>query len=156
MRRYWPLAGWVVLCLSAGALGSFATTPKIPTWYASLEKPPGNPPSWVFGPVWTTLYVLMGVAAWLVWQRPQSEVRRLALRMFLIQLVLNCLWSFLFFGWERPGAAFLEIVVLWVTIVATTGLFFHLSKPAGWLMIPYACWVSFASYLNLAIWRLNR
>lgn len=156
MKLYLSLAGWIALCLGAGGLGSLATAPKIPTWYAALEKPPGNPPSWVFGPVWTTLYVMMGVAAWLVWRRPPGEARSLALRMFAVQLLLNTLWSFLFFGLESPGAAFLEIVCLWVAIVATAALFRHVSPVAGWLLVPYGAWVAFASYLNLALWRLNR
>ncbi len=156
------LVGWVALCLAAGGLGSLVTTPKIPTWYASLAKPWWNPPNWIFGPVWTTLYVLMGIAAWLVWtawaQRASyaaGTYARAGLRWFGVQLLLNIVWSFLFFEWQRPDAAFAEIVLLWIAIAATTVFFRRVKAFAGWLLIPYLAWVSFAACLNFAIWRLN-
>jgi len=151
----WALVGWVGLCLLAGLLGSLATSSKIGTWYATLMKPWGNPPPWLFGPVWTTLYVLMGVAAWLIWKDDGEAGRRSALKLFLTQLSLNAMWSFVFFGLERPGAAFVNIVILWALLLATTFAFRRISHLAGWLLVPYLAWVSYASYLNGGIWWLN-
>jgi tryptophan-rich sensory protein len=156
------LVGWVALCLAAGGLGSLVTTPKIPTWYASLAKPSWNPPNWVFGPVWTMLYVLMGIAAWLVWsawaQRATyaaGTYARTGLWWFGVQLVLNVAWSFLFFQWERPDAAFADVLLLWIAIVATIVSFHRAKWFAAWLLIPYLVWVTLAVCLNFAIWRLN-
>lgn len=150
------LAGYILLCEGAGIVGSVFTAPSIPLWYAALVRPALNPPAWVFGPVWTTLFVLMGVAAFLVWR--QGWYRRgvrSALGIFLLQLVLNTLWSFIFFGLHAPGAAFAEIIVLWLAIAATIGLFSRVSQPAAWLLVPYIAWVSFAAYLNYMLWTLN-
>ena len=124
-------------------------------WYASLAKPPWNPPSFVFAPVWTTLYVLMGIAAWLVWREAGFSGARAALSLFLVQLVLNALWSYLFFGMQKPMFAFFEIIVLWCMILATLVAFWRVRPMAGVLLIPYVCWVSFASVLNYQLWRLN-
>jgi translocator protein len=151
MRRWLGLVGWVALPLLAGLVGSQF---EPGTWYAGLEKPPWNPPSWVFGPVWTTLYVLMGVAAWLVWDRSGAGASA-ALTLFVVQLVLNAAWSWLFFGLQSPGLALIEIVVLWALIVATTMLFWRVRAGAGALMLPYLAWVTFATALNFEIWRLN-
>jgi translocator protein len=151
----WALVGWVGLCLVAGLLGSLATSSKIGTWYAALMKPWGNPPPWVFGPVWTALYVLMGIAAWLVWKNQDEIGRRQALTLFAFQLVLNALWSVVFFGMENPGAALINIAVLWALILATTFAFRRVSHLAAWLLAPYLAWVTFASYLNCGIWLLN-
>ncbi len=118
-------------------------------------KPWGDPPPWVFGPVWIALYVLMGIAAWLVWRRQDEAGRRLALMLFAFQLGLNALWSFVFFGMENPGAALVNIGVLWAVILATTFAFRKISQLAAWLLLPYLAWVSFASYLNCGIWLLN-
>lgn len=151
------LIGAILLSQAAGAIGSYATMSSVDTWYAALEKPAFNPPSWVFGPVWITLYTLMGIAAWLVWNRGLSNpVVRTALILFLIQLALNALWTFLFFYFRLPLVAFVEIVVLWVAILLTTIWFFRVSTWAGILMIPYILWVSFAAVLNFSLWWLNR
>lgn len=147
----------IIICEAAGLLGSVFTFSVIPTWYASLVKPPLNPPSWIFGPVWTTLYALMAIAAFLVWQkRAQEKKADEALRVFALQLTLNALWSILFFGMQRPGLAFLEIILMWLAIVWTMIMFYRISKPAAYLLVPYILWVSFASYLNFALWFLNR
>lgn len=135
-----------------GNIGSLATFSQITTWYASLNKPVFNPPNSLFGPVWTILYALMGVALYLVWNEKNNKK---ALTLFAIQLVLNVLWSFVFFGWHQPGWAFLEIIILWVAILATILEFRKLSKTAAWLLVPYLAWVTFASVLNFAVWRLN-
>lgn len=149
------LLGWLVLCFGAAALGSWATTPELPGWYASLRKPSFNPPNWVFGPVWTVLFALMAVAAWLVWKRAGWGGGRAALGAFLVQLGLNTLWSWLFFGRHAIGAAAVEIVILWLAILATAVLFARVDRRAGWMLAPYLAWVGYATVLNIAIWRLN-
>lgn len=135
--------------MSAGFIGS-----RFPTgeWYAGLEKPPWNPPGWVFGPVWTLLYILMGIAAWMVWKGQGFSI---PIYIFLFQLALNALWSYLFFGINRPDLAFIEIAVLWVFILFTMVLFWKVRTAAGVLFIPYLLWVSFASVLNFTLWKLN-
>lgn len=146
----------LALCLGAGFVGSFFTVGSIPTWYAALNKPPFNPPNWIFGPVWTTLYIMMGIAAFLVWRRGlQTKGVKTALLVFLFQLILNTLWSILFFGFRSPFLACVEVIALWLAIVFTIVLFHKVSRPAAWLLAPYLLWVSFASVLNFAIWRLN-
>jgi len=154
-RQVLGLAVAVLVCLAAGAVGSIATADAITTWYAALRKPAFSPPNWVFGPVWTTLYVMMGVAVWLVWRQAGWAGTRVALVLFAVQLLLNTAWSFLFFGFHRPGLAFLEIVVLWAAILATLVAFWQVRPVAGLLLVPYLVWVSFASVLNFAIWNLN-
>lgn len=141
----------------AGFLGSLFTTPAISSgWYATLIKPALTPPSWVFGPVWAVLFLLMGIAVFLVWQKGLLRVDVwAALILFWTQLLLNIVWSALFFGLKRPDLAFFEIIVLWVAIAAAAISFFRISRPAGQLMMPYLAWVSFAVYLNYAIWVLN-
>jgi tryptophan-rich sensory protein len=124
-------------------------------WYASLAKPAWNPPDAIFAPMWTALYVLMAVAAWLVWRRAGFAGAGTALALFVIQLVLNALWSYLFFGLNRLDIAFLEIVILWLAILLVLVLFWREDWRAGALMIPYLVWVGFASCLNFALWRLN-
>lgn len=151
------LALSIGLPLAAGALGSLATRPAIAGWYATLNKPPFNPPGWLFGPAWTVLYILMGIAAWLVWSRGLAAPGvKPALVLFLVQLALNVAWSFLFFAARSPLAGFVEIILLWVAILVTMVLFFRVSPAAGWLMVPYIGWVSFAAVLNGAIMLLNR
>ncbi len=151
----------VGVSLLAGFVGSIFTTPHIPTWYAGLVKPALNPPAWIFGPVWTTLYILMGVAAFLVWSsyakatEDKKKGIRVALILFGIQLVLNTFWSIIFFGIHSPGGALIEIVFLWLAILATIIAFAKISKPAARLLVPYILWVSFAAYLNYSIWILN-
>jgi benzodiazapine receptor len=124
-------------------------------WYDSLAKPSWTPPNGVFGPVWTLIYVLMAIAAWLVWRKAGFAGAGGALSLFFLQLALNALWSYLFFGRQQPGVAFVEIVVLWLVIFATTVGFWKVRPLAGILLIPYLCWVAFASILNYQIWRLN-
>ena len=146
----------LMVCVGAGGLGAMATTPEIDGWYKTLIKPSWNPPSYVFGPVWTTLYILMAIAAWLVWQPAGfSRSARMPLALFGLQLVLNVGWSWIFFGMHQPGWAVVEIVVLWLAILATMAAFFRRSTLAGWLLAPYLAWVSFAAFLNYAIWQLN-
>lgn len=156
MSRHWlALAVFILICLGAGALGSWFTTPSLDGWYAGLRKPSWNPPDWIFAPVWTTLYLLMAVAAWLVWRRAGFAGGRTALALFAVQLILNVGWSALFFGMRNPGAAFVEIVLLWLAIVVTVAAFRPVSRAAAWLLVPYLAWVTFAGALNLTIWRLN-
>jgi tryptophan-rich sensory protein len=146
----------VAACLSAGFIGSLFTTPAIPTWYAGLIKPPFSPPNWVFAPVWTTLYILMGVAAYLVWMKGIGEKRVLnALILYVVQLVLNASWSLFFFGLKSPLSGMIIILFLWAFILLTIIRFYYVSRLASYLMIPYLLWVSFASALNLSIWMLN-
>jgi benzodiazapine receptor len=152
MRQGLTLLGFIAICLAAGALGAAITAPAIPTWYAGLAKPSFNPPDWLFGPVWTALYLMMAVAAWLVWRRGAA---RAALLLFALQLVLNSAWSLLFFGIHRVDLALIDIVVLLAAIVATTLAFRRASTIAALLFVPYIAWVSFAMALNIAIWRLN-
>jgi tryptophan-rich sensory protein len=124
-------------------------------WYKNLAKPWWTPPDWLFGPVWTLLYLFMGVAAWLVWRRGGFQEARGALALFLVQLLLNALWSWVFFGLQQPGWAFLELSLLWLAIAATLAAFWRLVPAAGWLLAPYLAWVSFAGVLNFALWHLN-
>lgn len=146
----------VVVSELAGVIGSIFTTPAISTWYAGLAKPALNPPAWVFAPVWTTLFALMGIAAFLVWRKglDRKDVK-IALGVFIGQLVLNTLWSIIFFGLHNPGAAFIEIIFLWLAILVTIIVFAKVSKPAAWLLVPYILWVSFAGYLNYSLWQLS-
>lgn len=145
----------LVVCFGASAIGSAATISEIGSWYATLEKPSFNPPNWIFGPVWSLLFLMMAIAAWLVWRKWGWAGAKVALIVFLVQLVANVMWSILFFGMHRPDLAFFEICLLWVLIAATIGLFFGKSKPAAALLVPYIAWVSFAAVLNFMIWRLN-
>jgi tryptophan-rich sensory protein len=145
------------LPLAVGALGGLATASSVRTWYPTLRKPPFNPPGWVFGPVWTALYVLMGVALHLVWTasgRPEGRGR--AIRLWVAQLALNLLWSLIFFGRRAVGPAFAEILVLWIAIAATLREFASQRPVAGALLVPYLGWTTFATLLNGAIWYLNR
>jgi benzodiazapine receptor len=148
----------VAVPILVGFFGSlFTTADSLNNWYANLNKPPFNPPNWVFGPVWTTLYVLMGVAAFLVWRKGLGERGvRLALVCFIVQLVLNALWTPLFFGLRSPLAGLIDIVLLLAAIGLTTMLFLRISKPAGVLLVPYILWVLFATILNASIFLLNR
>ncbi|MDD4858407.1 MAG: tryptophan-rich sensory protein [Candidatus Krumholzibacteria bacterium] len=152
------LAAGVALCLLAGFIGSIATTPKVGSpWYAGLARPSFSPPGWLFAPVWTILYLMMGVALYLVWRKGLAvEGVKVALAVFLAQLVLNALWSFAFFGAESPLYGLVVIVALWVTIVATIVVFAPISRTAAVLLVPYILWVSFATILNASIYLLNR
>ena len=150
------LAVAVAVSELAGIIGSVFTAPSIPNWYAGLAKPALTPPAWVFGPVWTTLFALMGIAAFLVWKSGlDNKDVKIALGIFLGQLVLNTFWSIIFFGFHNPGAAFVEIIFLWLAIVATIMAFARISKPAAWLLVPYVIWVGFAGYLNYSIWQFS-
>lgn len=148
------LAIWLFLCFAAAALGAIASA-NAPEFYAQLARPDWAPPAWLFGPVWTVLYLLMGIAAWLVWREKGFRGAPVALALFLVQLALNSLWSWLFFAWHQGALAFAEIMLLWALIVATTVAFWRIRPLAGILLVPYLVWVSFAAVLCLAIWRLN-
>lgn len=145
----------LLLCQAAGAVGALFTAPSIPGWYAGLAKPSFNPPNQVFGPVWTLLYLLMGVSLYLVWRKPRGRERSGAVRWFFIQLALNVLWSILFFGLHSPWAAFADILLLWAAILAFMLSSWRISRTSSALMVPYLLWVSFAAVLNLAIALLN-
>ena len=146
----------IVVCQLAGGIGAIFTSPAIPTWYASLAKPAFQPPNWLFFPVWTTLYTLMGIAAFLVW-RKGLDLRsvRVALGLFAVQLVLNTAWSIVFFGAQELFGALIVIVILWLFILINIVTFWRISRVAGALLIPYILWVSFASLLNYSVWMLN-
>ncbi len=152
LRIILALVGWLLLCFSAASLGAFFMPGE---WYATLKKPSWNPPAWIFGPVWSALYTMMAVAAWLIWKRGGFAVQGRPLAFFLAQLVLNAAWTPLFFGLHQPGIAFAEIVLLWLAIVATLAAFRPVSRTAAWLLVPYLGWVSFATVLNFTLWRLN-
>ena len=152
-NQWLVLAGLIILCLVTGMIGGMVSAAAIEDWYRTLAKPSWNPPDWVFGPVWTALYVMMAVAAWLVW-RTRDRVRP-ALILFFVQLALNLLWSLLFFGARSPGLALVEVVFLWTSVLLTMLAFFGRQTTAGWLFVPYLAWVSFAAILNFAIWSMN-
>jgi translocator protein len=156
VSNFLKLLAAIVISELAGIIGSFFNIQSIPTWYATLAKPALNPPNWIFGPVWTTLYLLMGVAAFLVWKKglEHKEVR-VALWIYAVQLVLNTFWSIIFFGFQSPGWALIEISLLWISIVITIIAFHKVSRKAAYLLLPYLAWVSFATYLNYALWSLN-
>jgi tryptophan-rich sensory protein len=149
------LVVWIVVCFVAAGIGGAVTTPNIGSWYAALAKPSWNPPNWIFGPVWSTLYFFMAIAAWLVWRQGGLISAKLPLALFGIQLILNVLWSCIFFGLQMPGLAFVEVFLLWAAIAATMVTFWQRSLVAGLLFVPYFAWVSFASVLNFTIWLLN-
>ncbi len=155
-RSEWlPLIGFIALSQLAGVVGSFFTISSVGTWYNTLVQTPLNPPSWVFGPVWTTLYILMGLAAFLVWRDGRGASKRRALIVFYFQLSLNALWSVVFFGMQWPLGGLVVIAAMWLSIVWTMLLFNKVSRPASNLLLPYLAWVTFASYLNATIWLLN-
>lgn len=152
MKRWAWLVFWVGLPLLVGSgVGSFFQPGE---WFEQLNRPAWDPPNWVFGPVWTVLYILMGIAAWLVWDCCRDRART-AITLFVVQLVFNAAWSAIFFGLQSPGLAFAEIIVLWALIVATTVAFWRHRTAAGVLLLPYLAWVSFAAVLNFTIWRMN-
>lgn len=152
LRSTAVLAGWVLLCFSAASLGAFIPPGE---WYGSLKKPTWNPPNWIFGPVWSALYTMMAVAAWLVWKRGGFMAQRKPLTLFLVQLALNAAWTPLFFGLHWMGVAFAEIVMLWLAIAATLAAFRPVSRTAAWLLVPYLAWVTFAATLNFTLWKMN-
>lgn len=155
MKRGWlKLLGFILVSYLAGFIGGIFTQQSVTTWYLTLQKPVFNPPSWVFGPVWTSLYILMGIAAFLVYNKGYKKART-ALNFFFIQLFFNALWSFLFFGLKNPLLAFIEIIILWSLILVTTYYFYKVEKKAAYLMLPYLLWVSFATVLNFSLYILN-
>ena len=146
----------IVIPVAVGAISGFFTIAEIPGWYQTINKPAWSPPSWIFGPVWTALYVMMGIALFLVW-RPDASgtIKKTAITLFAGQLALNFFWSFIFFNQHQPGWALAEIIVMWIFILLTIFAFAPISKTAAWLLVPYISWVSFAIILNYSIWRLN-
>ncbi len=146
----------LVICQAAGFIGSLFTSRSIPGWYETLKRPSFAPPNWVFSPVWITLFVLMGIALFFVWRMPlQDKSVRIAIILFGVQLILNILWSVIFFGLRSPFLALMEIVILWIAVLLTVIAFFKVSRIAGALMLPYILWVSFAALLNFYFWKLN-
>ena len=149
------LVASVILCQTAGFLGSLFTTPAIPTWYRTLNKPFFTPPNWIFSPVWISLFILMGISLFFVWQKTDHSKFKIAFIFFFVQLILNILWSAAFFGLKSPLLGLMVIVLLWMAILFTILNFFKVSKFAGVLLIPYLLWVSFATLLNFSLWILN-
>lgn len=145
----------IMLCLSAGFIGSFFTMNSVDTWYGTLSKPFFNPPNWLFGPVWTVLYILMGIAAYIIYVSKKSQTRTRALQLFAIQLGLNTLWSIIFFGQQNISLALIEILLLLISIVGTLILFYKINKKSAYLLYPYIIWVSFATLLNASLLYLN-
>lgn len=146
----------IAITLITGAVAGIVTASEVGSWYAAIQKPSFNPPNYIFGPVWTALYILMGIALAIVWRKPAEPARNMAMKFFFLQLLLNFLWSFIFFYFHLTGWALVEIIILWLCIFITIILFYKQSKTAAWLMVPYILWVSFATVLNAAIWQLNR
>lgn len=156
MNTYLKLFISIAVCLAIGGVSGYFTANEIPTWYATLNKPGFNPPNWIFGPVWTTLYILMAISFWLIWKSNiESSIKNRAMTFFVIQLVLNFFWSILFFSLHQLGFAFVEIILMWLFILFSIISFYPISKTASYLLIPYLLWVSFASVLNFSIWKLN-
>lgn len=153
-RQLLGLAGWLLLAFAVAALGAIASV-NAASYYGSLVQPSWAPPAWLFGPVWSALYLLMGMAAWLVWRRGGWSNAAVALWLFVIQLALNALWSWLFFAWHQGALAFFDILVLWLVIVTTVVAFWRHRAWAGVLLLPYLAWVSFAGVLCFTVWRLN-
>jgi translocator protein len=152
-RQFFGLLGWLLLAFAAAAAGGLASV-RAGSFYLGLIRPEWAPPAWLFGPVWSVLYLLMGVAAWLVW-RTGAQKTRAALAAFVVQLAVNALWTWLFFAWRQGALAFAEILLLWVLIVLTIVLFSRVSRLAAALLVPYLAWLTFAAALNLSVWRLN-
>ncbi len=149
------LALFVAGCLAVSGIGGAITATSVGTWYQALQKPPFNPPDWVFAPVWTTLYLLMAIAGWRVWRGAEPKAGRLALAVFAGQLGLNLAWSWLFFGLRRVDLALAEVVILLLAIIATAGLFWRIDRWAAALLVPYGLWVGYATLLNASLWLLN-
>lgn len=153
------LAGWLALSFAASAVGAFASA-NAGAFYAELNRPPWAPPGWLFGPVWSVLFLCMAVAAWMVWRAPAASAgaaagRRLALGLFVLQLAVNALWSWLFFAWHLGAAALADVLLLWLLVAATLAAFRRISRVAALLLAPYLLWVSFAAALNAVLWRAN-
>jgi len=155
-QKILPLIGFILITFIAAFIGSLFTTPSIASWYRNLNKPSFAPPNFLFAPVWTILFFLMAIAAFLVWQNKNNPQAKKALIFYFVQLAFNSLWSIIFFGLHNPGVAFLEIIILWILILLTLIKFYKIQKIAGLLLVPYLLWVSFASFLNLFVWLLNK
>jgi tryptophan-rich sensory protein len=153
-QQFTGLIGWFIVSFAVSAVGAIASI-EARSFYAGLEQPDWAPPGWLFGPVWTLLFALMAIAAWLVWRNGGFRTNRIALSLFLTQLLFNALWSWLFFAWRLGGPAFADILLLWVLILATLVAFWRAERLAGILLLPYLLWVSFAAFLNYAVWQLN-
>lgn len=153
-KQFLGLIGWLLVCFAASAIGAVASI-QAQSFYTELTQPSWAPPGSVFGPVWTTLYALMGIAAWLVWCEGGFQKNKTALTLFLVQLVVNALWSWLFFAWHLGAFALIDLIVLWLLIVATLVAFWRVKALAGVLLVPYLLWVSFAGFLNYTVWQLN-
>lgn len=153
-QQFTGLIGWFIVSFAVSAVGAIASI-EARSFYAGLEQPDWAPPGWLFGPVWTLLFALMAIAAWLVWRNGGFRTNRIALSLFLTQLAFNALWSWLFFAWRLGGPAFADILLLWVLILATLVAFWRAERLAGILLLPYLLWVSFAAFLNYAVWQLN-
>lgn len=149
------LFAFIILCLAVSGIGGAITATSVDTWYQALEKPPFNPPDWVFTPVWTALYILIGISAWRVWRLRSFEATGKAVAVFAVQLGLNLAWSFLFFGLQRIDLALIEIVILLCAIITNTIIFWRIDRLAGLLFVPYAAWVTYATVLNASLWLLN-
>ena len=146
----------IAIPIAEGATSGFFTATGTESWYQTINKPTWNPPGWVFGPVWTTLYIMMGVALFIIWKSSVNDnLKRTAITLFAVQLVLNFFWSFIFFDQQQPGWALVEIIMLWIFILLTIFSFARVNKTAAWLLVPYISWVSFATILNYTIWKLN-
>ena len=155
-RKAVRLLAAIVITQIAGLTGAIFTSPAIPSWYENITKPSWVPPNWLFAPVWTALYLLMGVSLFLIWEKGNKNPWfKKALGIFLVQLILNIFWSILFFGMKNPGLALIEIIVLWLSILLMIIIFLRVSKVAAWIQAPYLLWVSFATLLNFSIYRLN-
>ena len=147
----------IAIPLAVGTSAGFFTATAVDNWYQTINKPSWNPPNWVFAPVWTMLYVMMGIALFLVWKSDASDIlKKTAFTLFAAQLILNFFWSFIFFNQHQPGWALVEIIFMWIFILLTIFTFAQVSKTAGWLLVPYISWVSFATILNYTIWQLNK
>ncbi len=155
LRQTVFLAGFILLCLAAGGAGAILTAPAIPSWYATISKPAWTPPNWIFRPVWTALYIMMGFSGWLVWRNKGAPRCKSTLVVWFVQLALNVLWSPLFFGLKAVGIALIDIYLLWLFIGRFLITSWGVSRPAAILFMPYWAWVSYASALNLAIWVMN-
>lgn len=154
LKQILGLAGWLVVTFAAAALGGLASA-QAGTFYQSLDLPSWAPPPWLFGPVWSLLYLIIAIAAWLVWRQHDFRIARLALGLFLLQLVANALWTWLFFSWRLGALAFIEILILWALIAALIVAFWRLNKTAALMLTPYLAWVSFATALTYSVWTLN-
>lgn len=156
MRRYLSVLGFIGISQLAGIIGSIFTINSIESWYMTLNKPPLTPPNWLFGPVWLTLYTIMGIAAYLVWKKKDEDKRAdFGVKLFFSHLLLNAIWSILFFGLRLAAVALVDIVVVWVMIVWMIKVFWPIDRRASYLLIPYLTWVTLATYLNWGVWRLN-